>query len=43
MSSPALEAVGIRKAFGWRIVLQDACLAVSLGAAVALVGENGSG
>src|SRR5213592_311938 len=43
MSSPALEAVGIRKGFGRRIVLRDACLAVSRGEAVALVGENGAG
>jgi ABC-2 type transport system ATP-binding protein len=38
-----LSAAGIVKAFGRRPVLEDACLGVRAGEAVALVGENGAG
>jgi ABC-type multidrug transport system ATPase subunit len=40
---PRLEASGISKWFGRRLVLDDVSLSVSAGEAVAITGENGAG
>ncbi len=42
-SLPQLEASGISKWFGKRLVLDDVSLSVSAGEAVAIIGENGAG
>jgi len=40
---PLLEAVGIRKAYGRRVVLAGVSLSVHAGESVAIIGENGAG
>ena len=40
---PVLEARGIGKAYGRRVVLDDAALVVAAGESVAIIGENGAG
>jgi ABC-type multidrug transport system ATPase subunit len=40
---PELDARGIRKSYGSRLVLDDVSLHVQLGESVAIVGENGAG
>lgn len=42
-SALQLEASGISKSFGQRLVLDDVSLSVSAGEAVAIIGENGAG
>ncbi len=42
-SQPLLEARGVGKRYGRKVVLQDANVAVRGGEAVALIGENGAG
>jgi len=39
---PRLEAVGIRKAYGKRVVLDGVSLSVHAGESVAIIGENGA-
>ncbi len=40
---PALQATGISKRYGRRVVLDDAAFHVDRGEAVAIIGENGTG
>jgi ABC-2 type transport system ATP-binding protein len=40
---PQLDASGITKRYGHRLVLDDVSLSVSAGEAVAIIGENGAG
>ncbi len=42
-TSPAVELVAVRKAFGDRVVLADVSMRVARGERVALLGESGSG
>jgi ABC-type multidrug transport system ATPase subunit len=42
-TTPAVSARGVRRSYGDKLVLEDACLAVQPGESVALVGENGAG
>lgn len=42
-AAPALQALGIRKDYGSRRVLDDVSLTVAAGEAVAIIGENGAG
>jgi ABC-2 type transport system ATP-binding protein len=42
-TAPALQALGIRKSYGPRPVLDNVALAVAPGEAVAIIGENGAG
>ena len=43
MPGPLLQATGIAKRYGRKVVLRDQTLRVGTGEAVALVGENGAG
>jgi ABC-type multidrug transport system ATPase subunit len=40
---PLLDAVGVTHSYGRKLVLDDLCLSVDAGEAVAIVGENGAG
>jgi ABC-2 type transport system ATP-binding protein len=41
--APALQATGLAKRYGRRVVLRDGELSVARGEAVAIIGENGTG